>query len=203
MALLGRGAPAIDPTFAGLARIDLDESAWVERVDGWVSGHDQLFDEIVHGTRWHSDERQMYDRMVEVPRLTAGLPADGVIPAIVEQMRAALSARYRTAFTQVSLGYYRDGNDSVAWHGDYVARNLPDAIVATVSLGAPRRFLLRRTAGGQPGGGSGKSTAFMLGWGDLTVMGGSCQRTWQHSIPKVAQAGPRVAVMFRPDWYRR
>lgn len=65
-----------------------------------------------------------------------------------------------------------------------------------VSLGEPRRFLLERNEGG-------KTVAFSLGWGDLIVMGGSCQRTWKHGLPKVAHAGPRLVVMFRPDWYRQ
>ena len=68
------------------------------------------------------------------------------------------------------------------------------AIVATVSLGQPRRFMLRPTAGGA-------SIAFAAGRGDLIVMGGTCQRTWRHGIPKVAKiAGPRIALMFRPKW---
>src|SRR5262249_40235264 len=101
--------------------------------------------------------------------------------------------RYGTAFERVSLGLYRDGQDSVAWHGDYVARRISEAIVATVSVGAPRRFLLRPHGGGRSG-------AVSLGWGDLIVMGGSCQRTYQHSVPKVANAEPRIAIMFRPVW---
>jgi alkylated DNA repair dioxygenase AlkB len=108
-------------------------------------------------------------------------------------MRRALSARYQETFVRVSFAYYRDGNDSVAWHGDTTARDLPEALVATVSLGQPRRFLLRPTEGGS-------SIAFPLGGGDLLVMGGTCQRTWRHAIPKVAEAGPRIAVMFRPIW---
>ena len=79
----------------------------------------------------------------------------------------------------------------VAWHGDYVARRMPQALVATVSVGEPRTFLLRKTGGG-------RSMALKLGWGDLLVMGGSCQRTFQHAIPKAARAGSRIAIMYRP-----
>ena len=67
------------------------------------------------------------------------------------------------------------------------------AVVATVSLGAARKFLVKPTAGGS-------SRSFALGGGDLVVMGGSCQRTWRHAIPKVASAEPRIALMFRPSW---
>jgi alkylated DNA repair dioxygenase AlkB len=83
--------------------------------------------------------------------------------------------------------------DSVAWHSDTIARTLPRALVATVSLGAPRRFLMRPAEGGA-------SLARNVGGGDLLVMGGSAQRTWRHSVPKVSEAGPRLAVMFRPSW---
>ena len=135
----------------------------------------------------------MYDRMLEVPRLYAIVPDDGPGHPLLSEMRQLLSVRYRQAFERISLSLYRDGRDSVAWHGDRVARNMPEAIVATVSVGAPRRFLLRPKGGGQ-------SIALSLGHGDLVIMGGSCQRTWQHAVPKVSQAPPRIAIMFRPRW---
>jgi len=136
----------------------------------------------------------MYERVVAVPRSIAALPADGPIPPVVDAMRSALSARYATDFARISLALYRDGKDSVAWHGDYVARRMDQALVATVSVGGARRLLLRPKAGGE-------SMHLDLGWGDLLVMGGTCQRTWDHAIPKVARAvAPRIAIMFRPVW---
>jgi len=193
--LLGGGAPAVDPAaLARLRRIDLDDGAWVEHLPGWVSGHEALLDHLARTTAWRSERRMMYERMVDVPRLVAGLPADGPGHPVLEQIRGLLDARYQTRFIHLSLGYYRDGNDSVAWHGDTTARDLPQAIVATVSLGEPRKFLLRPRAKG------GRVHTFMLGWGDLIVMGGSCQRTWEHGVPKVAHAWPRMAVMYRPEW---
>lgn len=149
---------------------------------------------LVHATRWRHERRHLYDRIVDVPRLVAGLPDDGPGDPLLERIRELLSAHYGTAFTRVSMGYYRDGADSVAWHGDTTARDLDTpTLVATVSLGGPRRFLLRPRGGG-------RSIRFGLGRGDLFVMGGLCQRTWQHAVPKVAQAAPRLAVMFRPIW---
>ena len=109
----------------------------------------------------------MYDRLVDVPRLVAGLSEDGAIHPLLLAIRDILSRHYGVGFTRVSAAYYRSGEDSVAWHGDYVARSLPEAIVATVSLGEPRRFLLR------PKGGGGRSIPFALGRGDLFVMGGT------------------------------
>jgi alkylated DNA repair dioxygenase AlkB len=194
--LLGRGAPAIDGgALAGIRRLALDGESWVDCLPDWVTGHDALFEELVRTTAWRHERRKMYDRMVDVPRLVASLPADGPGHPLLEQIRVVLNARYGVAFTNLSLGYYRDGADSVAWHGDIIARELPEAIVATISLGTPRRFLLRPREGGP-------SRALTLGWGDLTVMGGACQRRWQHCIPKVARAEPRIAVVFRPSWHR-
>lgn len=191
--LFGHEEPRCDESFGSLRRIEFANGAWVELVPGWLSGHARVFDALARETRWRSEERQMYDRKVDVPRLYAMLPEDGPLHPAIQSMRKALEHRYRSAFERVSLALYRDGRDSVAWHGDYVARRLPDALVATVSVGAPRRFLLRPHGGG-------RSFACSVGWGDLLVMGGTCQRTYQHSVPKVARAEPRIAIMFRPIW---
>jgi alkylated DNA repair dioxygenase AlkB len=192
--LLGGGPPAVDQ--AALRRLQrrvLEAGAWVDYVTGFVSGHEALMEEIVASTRWQQPRREMYEKIVEVPRLVAGLPADGPGHPLLERMRALLSAHYQTDFSRTGLGYYRDGRDSVAWHGDYVAREMDQALVATVSLGEPRKFLMRPKGGGP-------SIAYNLGWGDLIVMGGTCQRTYQHAIPKAAHAFPRLVIMFRPVW---
>jgi alkylated DNA repair dioxygenase AlkB len=195
LSLLGGGVPAVDRSALALRlrRRPLGQGAWVDYVVGFVTGHDALMGALLASTRWQQPRREMYERTVDVPRLVAGLPGDGPGHSIVEEMRALLSAHYGTDFSRTGLGYYRDGRDSVAWHGDYVAREMDQALVATVSLGEPRRFLMRPKGGGQ-------SIAYNLGWGDLIVMGGSCQRTWQHAIPKVACAFPRMVIMFRPVW---
>ncbi len=194
--LFNRGTPHFDSSFSGAQRTHLAPDAWLELVPGWLRGHQALFDTLRLGTRFRSEQRMMYERLVEVPRLYAVLGDDGPIPDIVGAMQHALSARYGEHFARISLGYYRNGQDSVAFHGDRVARTLPSALVATVSVGAARRFLMRPTGGGAP------PLAFSLGGGDLLVMGGSCQRTWQHAIPKSRSAGnqQRIAIMFRPHW---
>jgi alkylated DNA repair dioxygenase AlkB len=110
---------------------------------------------------------------------------------VIDDMAKLLSAHYGVDFTSVGVNLYRDGRDSVAWHGDRVARDSPDdTCIAIVSLGGRRRFLLRPKGGGA-------SVRFELDSGDLLVMGGSCQRTWQHSVPKVARAEARMSVTFR------
>jgi len=190
--LFGAGPPRIRP-LDDVQRIALDEGAWIEHVPAWVSGQDALMTALATTTAWREEQRKMYDRLVTVPRLVASLPEDGPGHPLLAQIGRILSDRYGVAFPRVSLGYYRSGADSVAWHGDTIARELPEALVATVSLGGPRRFLLRPKDGG-------RSVRFSLGLGDLLVMGGACQRTWQHSIPKAAEAAPRIAVMYRPVW---
>lgn len=187
--------PAFDRSFAAATRRDLDADAWVEVVPGWVSGADALFDAVLDAAEWDAHEMLMYDQIVEQPRLQASWHV-GELPAglaVLRAMGAALSARYRTALPRMSANLYRDGADSVAWHGDRVARDLPDAVVACLSLGHRRPFRLRPRGGGA-------SITFEPGRGDLIVMGGACQRTWQHTVPKVREAGPRICVMFREAW---
>jgi alkylated DNA repair dioxygenase AlkB len=196
MALFGRDEIQVNATFAGLKHTVLDSTAWVDYVPAWVRGHGRLMDELVRTTRWHSEKRPMYERIVEVPRLLATFPDDGPGHPVLEDMRTLLVERYRSPFPHLSAALYRDGRDSVAFHGDQIARDLQEALVATVSLGEPRRFVLKPREGQAP------QHRFMLGWGDLVVMGGSCQRTWLHGIPKVAHAGPRLVLMYRPTWYK-
>jgi len=201
--LFARGAPSFDREFRALRRTVLSHGAWIDHVPGWVSGHDALFDELEQSLAWRHETMKMYDRVVDVPRMLARAPRTGII----EEMRAAISERWGEEFVYTTAALYRDGNDSVAFHGDTTARNMVEAQVATVSLGSPRRFLMKPAdapgrsgiAGRQPGDGR-ASIAFALGRGDLVVMGGTCQRTWRHGIPKVASAGPRIALMFRPKW---
>jgi alkylated DNA repair dioxygenase AlkB len=188
--LFAIGAPSFDDGFRALRRMQLAYGAWVDHVPSWVAGHDALFEQLERELPWRRETMMMYDREVEVPRLLARIE---VRPPIIEAMRAALSVHYGEEFVHTSAALYRDGRDSVALHGDTTARDMLEAIVATVSLGEPRRFLLKPATGGA-------SIALPLGRGDLVVMGGSCQRTWRHGIPKVASAGPRIALMFRPAW---
>jgi len=190
--LFGSGEPRLDADRQGLRRIVLSAGAWVDHLPNWLEGHEVLFEVLRQTTRWQHHRRRMYERVVDVPRLIADLPDDGPGHPVLAQAAAALSRRYGVALNRISLAYYRDGRDSVAWHGDRLGHLVDDTVVAILSVGAPRRFLLRPAAGGA-------SRVFDLGWGDLLVMGGSCQRTWQHAVPKTALAGPRISVQFRPD----
>jgi alkylated DNA repair dioxygenase AlkB len=181
-----------------LERVWLTRGAWVDVLPGWVDGADALFAELVETIPWRAERREMYDRVVDVPRLvhTYAIGEELPHPALAHA-RDLLSRHYRPElgepFVTAGCCYYRDGGDSVAWHGDRIGRaRSRDTMVAIVSLGSPRKLLLR------PRGGSVEQT-YSLGHGDLLVMGGSCQRTWEHAVPKTGRpVGPRVSVQFRP-----
>src|SRR6266540_1691115 len=182
-----------DRPFTRLRRIHVDPESWVDHAPEWVSVSDRLFEEILNGRRWQQRSRHMYDKRVRDPRLTtpwsleSGEPLE---PSILEGIRLVLCDRYGREFDSVGFNLYRDGRDSVAWHADRIAREIEDPIVALVSLGEPRKFLLRPKGGG-------KSRPFLPGRGDLLVTGGKTQRTWEHSVPKVAAAGPRISLAYR------
>jgi alkylated DNA repair dioxygenase AlkB len=181
-------------------RRSLSDGAWVDVWPGFVTAADELFDVLAGTVPWHEERIHIYDTTVRVPRLLARYAQGDALPhPVLEEARSALSAHYAEElgepFVSLGLCLYRDGNDSVAWHGDRIARESPrDTMVAIVSLGATRAFGLRPKAGGT-------GLRLQVGHGDLLVMGGSCQRTWLHSIPKVTNClGARISIQFRPHW---
>ncbi|WP_109028930.1 alpha-ketoglutarate-dependent dioxygenase AlkB [Streptomyces rubrogriseus] len=187
----------------GLRRTRLGSGAWIDLLPGWLSGADALFERLATGVPWRAERREMYERVVDVPRLLAFYGAADPLPdPLLTEARDALSAHYAEElgepFTTAGLCHYRDGRDSVAWHGDRIGRGArQDTMVAILSVGAPRDLLLR------PVGGGGETVRRPLGHGDLIVMGGSCQRTWEHCVPKSTRAaGPRISVQFRPHGVR-
>ena len=187
--LLGADAPSFDPPLHGARRRFLGSGAWVDHVPGWVHGADALFDEVLAGAAWKVPaDRPMYDRIVAVPRMVAGHWDDQ--PPLLRQAAHDLGRHYGRRLPSITANLYRDGRDSVAWHGDKIRHRRSDTVVAILSLGSPRRFLLRPVGGGP-------SVGYELQGGDLLVLGGTCQTTWQHCVPKRAQAGPRISVMFR------
>ena len=185
--------PDVDASFSGLVRVGLDATSWVDHAPGWVAGSDELLARLVADTDWGQRWRWMYERRVAEPRLTAGWSRSSgqpLEPPVLERMREVLSTRYCVTLDTMGLNLYRDGRDSVAWHGDRISPEIAEPIVALVSLGDPRRFLARPRGGG-------RSRPFELGRGDLLVTGGAFQRRWEHSVPKVAAAGARVSIAFR------
>ena len=191
------------PLAGAVRRTTLTEGAWVDVLPGWLRGADALFERLRTAVPWHAERRQMYERVVDVPRLLSFYgEADPLPDPALTKAKAALDVHYAAElgepFRTAGLCYYRDGRDSVAWHGDTAGRgSTHDTMVAIVSLGAPRSLLLRPRRGGAA------TVRHELGHGDLLVMGGSCQRTWEHAVPKTARAaGPRISVQFRPRGVR-
>ncbi|MEU5117031.1 alpha-ketoglutarate-dependent dioxygenase AlkB [Streptomyces longwoodensis] len=190
-------------TLDGIRRTVLGAGAWIDVLPGWLAGSDALFEQLAEDVPWREERRQMYDNVVAVPRLLAFYGAEDPLPhPVLDEARAALSAHYAEElgepFVTAGLCHYRDGRDSVAWHGDRIGRGArQDTMVAILSVGAPRDLLLR------PAHGGGQTVRRPLGHGDLIVMGGSCQRTWEHCVPKSTRAsGPRISVQFRPRGVR-
>jgi alkylated DNA repair dioxygenase AlkB len=186
--------------FDGLERHQLAGGAWVDVARGWLIEPDDVFTTLVNDVPWRAERRRMYDRIVDVPRLVYTYMIGEELPhSSLTAARDALTAHYLPElgepFRTAGCCYYRDGRDSVAWHGDRIGRgNTVDTMVAIVSLGDPRRLALRPRDRGD----GAEALSFEMGHGDLLVMGGSCQRTWEHAVPKVASAGPRISVQFRP-----
>ena len=221
----GPGLAPAGPSPLAPARTTLSRGAWIDVQRNWLGDADDVLATLAREVPWRAERRQMYDRVVDVPRLVHTYGVGEPLPhASLEAAREALSDHYRPElgepFVTAGCCYYRDGRDSVAWHGDRIGRGRSvDTMVAIVSIGDPRRLALRprregaahrdsprlgedadelqgRHQGGPRGGG--EAISVEMGHGDLVVMGGSCQRTWEHSVPKVAHAGPRMSVQFRP-----
>lgn len=200
--LLGLGDEAgLGPLGASVRRTPLTDGAWIDLRPSWVTGADTLFERLAATVPWRAERRRMYDRTVDVPRLLAFYGEDDPLPdPLLDQARDALNAHYAAElgeqFRTAGLCLYRDGRDSVAWHGDRIGRGaVENTMVAIISIGTPRALLLRPRNGSS----AGRTLRHELGHGDLIVMGGTCQRTWDHAIPKTARpTGPRISIQFRP-----
>src|SRR5918995_1877684 len=192
-----KGDFALGPLGGMVTRQVLGRGAWVDLLPGWLSGAGSLFDDLQSQVPWRAERRRMYERVVDVPRMLCfygdndPLPHPDLVTAR-EYLNAPYRAELGEPFTSAGLCLYRDGTDSVAWHGDTVGRSsTQDTMVAIVSLGARRTFAMRPRTGG-------RSLRLPQGHGDLLVMGGSCQRTWEHAVPKTARpTGPRISIQFR------
>jgi alkylated DNA repair dioxygenase AlkB len=194
--------PSLGPLGDTVQRTELAEGAWVDFRPGWMAGSDELFGRLEQEVPWRAERRKMYDRVVDVPRLLCFYDEGEPLPdPLLTEARDLLAAHYAAElgepFASAGLCLYRDGRDSVAWHGDTIGRgSSEDTIVAILSLGAPRTLALRPLGGGP-------AIRHDVGHGDLLVMGGSCQRTWQHAVPKTSRpTGPRISVQFRPRGVR-
>jgi alkylated DNA repair dioxygenase AlkB len=193
--LFDGGPIALDVEYGAMRRIVLDEQSWVDYCPGWLSGSDVVFDSLAGEARWQQRTVTMWERTLPEPRLTAGWSTDADSPAVPSPLRlmaSTLSERYYVGFDRIWVNLYRDGADSVAWHGDRNRLVMTNPLVATVSLGARRKFLLRAR------GTSRALHRLEPGHGDLVVMGGACQGAWEHTVPKTKRAvGARMSVTIR------
>ncbi len=192
--------PALQSSlFEHAERRHLGNGAWIDFRSGWLDDADSLFAELSGAIPWRAERRPMYDRVVDVPRLVSfhnlvdAPPPHPRLKQLRRRLNDAYAGELGEPFTTAGLCLYRDGNDSVAWHGDTIGRSsTEDTMVAIIGLGATRTFALRPRGGG-------KSLRLQHAHGDLLVMGGSCQRTWEHAIPKTARpVGARISIQFRP-----
>jgi alkylated DNA repair dioxygenase AlkB len=198
----GPDGPTLGALGSSVRRTPLADGAWVDVCPGWLRGSGEVFSALLETVPWRAEKRHMYDKVVAVPRLLCfygedePLP-DPVLTAALRALNAHYGAELGEPFRSAGLCLYRDGRDSVAWHGDTIGRGrTEDTMVAILSLGTPRALLLRPRSGGA-------SLRYEVGHGDLLVMGGSCQRTWEHAVPKTSQAiGSRISVQFRPRGVR-
>ena len=192
----------VGPLAGSVRRTTLARGAWVDLRPGWLTGSGAVFGRLLREVPWRAEKRHMYDKVVAVPRLLCFYGEDALLPdpvltAVREELNAHSGPQLGEPFRTAGLCLYRDGRDSVAWHGDTIGRGkTEDTMVAIVSLGTPRPLMLRPRGGGT-------SLRFEVGHGDLLVMGGSCQRTWEHAVPKTSHpVGPRISVQFRPRGVR-
>jgi len=189
--------------------IALAAGAWLDLEPDWMPTpeRERLLAALRDELQWEQREIVLYGRRVLQPRLIAWagdrpyrysgqtLEARAFVPSLLPVLQAA-QARTRVAFNHVLVNRYRDGRDSMGFHADDEPELGENPVVATVSLGAARRFVLRPRRGRDT-----EPLAYELGHGSLLIMGGTCQRQYHHGIPKQpAVTDERISLTFR--WLR-
>ncbi len=151
------------------------------------------FRRLRDGADWKHEQRPMYERIVDVPRLMASYRVDAAPPALaLHELLATVQSLAPAPYTSIGMNLYRDGNDSVAMHGDKMHLVAAGHPITLVSLGAPRRMLVRARAEGS------QAIAFDLAPGSVLAMSHASQQTHEHGIPKTRKAvGERISVVFR------
>ena len=202
---------SFDRTFSRLERIHLDETAWIDVAPGWVSGSDALFRTMAETLPWAQRTRFLYEQQRIEPRLTAGWHAGSDLPSqppILEEMRAALSARYGVQFDSAGFNLYRDGRDSVAWHRDEISNAHPPARRRAWSPSASPSLPPPALAAAEPRAPSRSATATCSSPAARRSAPGStpCSRSptpaaHQHRLPS-RHGRPRVPRRARPGAQR-
>jgi alkylated DNA repair dioxygenase AlkB len=169
---------------------------------GWVDDHQSVFDRLRVEIRWEQPKISLFGRTASVPRLTAWMGDaayrySGIVnqpapwPAPLAAIRERLEREVGVAFNSCLANLYRDGSDSMGFHSDDEPELGPEPTIASISLGARRRFVLRHRVSRQ-------SWSWDLGEGDLLVMRDESQRDYAHAVPKTARpVKPRMNLTFR------
>jgi alkylated DNA repair dioxygenase AlkB len=187
-----------------LADADIRYAAtWLDRLEA-----DALFDRLMQEIAWERHRLSMFGREVDSPRLSCWIGDPGTAytysrnrfeprpwTASLSPLRERVQAFCGARFNSVLANLYRDGRDSMGWHSDDEPELGPRPFIASISLGAERRFRLRRKS---PRGARSTPLGLPLAHGSLLCMAGDTQRYYQHDLPKVAGAiGPRINLTFR------
>jgi alkylated DNA repair dioxygenase AlkB len=176
-------------------------------VPDWLSPEraDRLFDEVMRETPWEVHRIRMFGRMVDSPRLScwmgepeavyrysgADFAPHAWMPAL-DDLRARVQRQTGSRFNSVLANLYRTGRDAMGWHSDDEPELGAQPVIASVSLGATRRFVLKHRQ--QPD----TKLALDLPHGSLLVMAGDTQRLYRHALPRTARSvGPRINLTFR------
>lgn len=197
---------------------ELGHASYLAHYPHWLAETAPLFAELSAESALCQESIRLFGRLVAQPRLTTWygiemeiatkyktVRAIHAFPPRLETLRAALSGIAKTEFNSVLVNYYRNGLDSVAWHADDEPALGRDPVIASLSLGATRRFVLkeRPTAGSTPSRDSKterrfQRTEILLQDGDLAIMGGSLQHHFVHAVPKQPKlSDPRINLTFR------
>jgi alkylated DNA repair dioxygenase AlkB len=194
--------PAITvPCLSGVPtdQVALDDRSWVGVARGWLGGADDVYAALVERAPWQQGRIFRYERWIDEPRLSSWARPGTDLHPILTEVHRAVQRQCKVRFEGFALAWYRDGRDSVAFHRDRELRWLDDTVIAVLTLGAQRPFLLRpRRARFDPDDHSGPVVDLSPAGGDLLIMGGRCQADWEHSVPKVAhRIGGRVSLQWR------
>jgi alkylated DNA repair dioxygenase AlkB len=169
---------------------------------GWVDDHERLMEQLSAEIAWEQHEITLFGRTVPTPRLTAWMGGaayaySGVVnqpapwPPVLAALRDRLNTELGVHLDSCLANLYRDGSDSMGFHSDDEPELGSEPTIASVSLGARRRFVLRHRA-------TRERWTWDLGAGDLLVMRAESQRDYAHAVPKTTRAvGPRLNLTFR------
>jgi alkylated DNA repair dioxygenase AlkB len=186
---------------AGVERVQLDETSWVDVSRGWLAGADAVFDHLLTGVNWQTSKLFRYDHWVEERRLGSMWRRGLALPhPVLAEVHKTLQRTYTAQFDGFGLMQYRDGRDGQAFHRDTDMRWLDDTIIAVLTLGATRPWLLRPRANRHDHTETrGATHDLRPGAGDLLVMGGRCQADWEHSVAYLTRqhVDVRISLQWR------